>query len=229
MLDCCPLLKHCHTMWPLLHSDLLDKTFHTKIYSMVCWQKESLKNFILHLSLMLFKKKMDAFKLGKWTEFWILSVTFWFQASSHVKSEVSSVWAVKLPLSLSSLQCNHVICFSHWVCFTSQNHSGTVSLSGFHHWAFCHSPSTAALCLIIFTPSRAPLLLDRTTLLLDRVASPADLLGLKDFIVRVLKSWHFPERMELHEQGCCHTPILTLTYNVDWCSVAKVQIVKSKL
>lgn len=137
---------------------------------MLCWQKESSKNFVLHPSLTLYKKKKrDAFKLGKWTEFLIVSVTFWFQASPHVKSEVSSVWAVKLPLSLSSLQCNHVICFSHWVCFTSQNHSGTVSLSGFHHWAFCHSPLTAALCLIILTPSRTSLLLDHVTLLLDRL------------------------------------------------------------
>lgn len=34
--------------------------------------------------------------------------------------------AVKPSMSLSSLQRNHVICFSHRVCITSQNHSGTI-------------------------------------------------------------------------------------------------------
>lgn len=140
-------------------------------------------------------EKKHILKLGKRIKFLIVSVTFWFQASLHVRSEVSSVWAVKPPLSLSSLWCNHVICFSHWVCFTSQNHSGTISLSGFHRRAFCHSSSTAALCLIIFAPSRA-------SLLLDRVGSPADL---------VLKFWRFPEHAEPLQRGCCHMLILTHT------------------
>lgn len=152
---------------------------------MLCWHKESSTKFYSPpVSTSEKEKKKDVFKLGKRIKFLIVSVTFWFQASLHVKSEVSSVWAVKLPLS--SLWCNHVICFSHWVCFTSQNHSGTVSLSGFHHRAFCHSSSTAALCLIILTASRA-------SLLLDRVAFACRLVGLEDFAVRVLKIGHFPE------------------------------------
>lgn len=166
----CLRRKRCHRIRSLLPSDLQDEAFNAELYCSPRWHKENLIR----------KEEKYRFELGKQIEFLIASVTFWFQASLHARSEVSSVWAVKLPLSLSSLRCNHVICFSHWVCFTSQNHSGTVSLSGFHHRASCRSSSsssfTAALCL----------------LLLDRIALTADMLDL--WILRCecfITSWHF--------------------------------------
>lgn len=81
------------------------------------------------------RERKDSFRLGQWMKFLIVSVTFWCQASLPEKSWVSPVWAVKLPMSLSSLQRNHVMCFSPWACFTSQDHSGPISPSGFHRWA----------------------------------------------------------------------------------------------
>lgn len=70
----CPLLKQCRPMWSLLRSDLRDKAFHTKIYSMVCWQKEGSKNVMLHPSIQ--GKRKDTFNLGKRVKFLIVSVTF---------------------------------------------------------------------------------------------------------------------------------------------------------
>lgn len=70
----CPLLKQCRPMWSLLRSDLRDKTFHTKIYSMVCWRKEGSKNVMLHPSIQ--GKRKDTFNLGKRMKFLIVSVTF---------------------------------------------------------------------------------------------------------------------------------------------------------
>lgn len=96
------------------------------------------------------KKKEDISKLGWGIKYRIVSVTFWCQALPHVDSQ--SGLSCKTS-HVSSLHSNHVICFSHRVCFTSQNRSGTVSPPGFHRRPFCHSSSTAAARrLIILTP-----------------------------------------------------------------------------
>lgn len=105
----CLQRKRCYPMWPLLQSDLQDETsLHTKIYSMLCWHKENLTIlFSIHQLHCLRKKKKgrkDIFKLGKWIKFLIVSVTFWFQASLHAKSEVSSVLSCKTsPFSFFTL------------------------------------------------------------------------------------------------------------------------------
>lgn len=124
------------------------KTFTLKFTACSAGTKESCFSSV-HMQRYI-KKTKDS-KLGKGVKFLIVPVTFGLHASLQVKSEVSSVLGCK---TFSSRHFGVIVWYVLVapVCFASQNHSGTVSLSGFHQRAFCRSPPTAALGLIILTP-----------------------------------------------------------------------------